>query len=79
MPVGLGGLLDHADAGVADRDLLENDRIARGLLQRQPERRQRLVELARGQQLGTLAVVIDGPVVFTAEKLLPEGHARDWL
>ena len=50
VPVGLGRFLGHPDPRIHDRDLLQDDGVSRMLLQREPQRRQRLVELALAQK-----------------------------
>lgn len=74
--VGLRGLFDHPDAGVADSDLLEDDGVSRGLLQSETKRREGLVELAGSEELYTLVVVVDRLGFFVAQNLVPERHAR---
>src|SRR5687768_9124027 len=75
VPIRLGRFVGHADARVGDRDLLQDHRIARMLLEREPERRQGLVELAIGQEREPFIVIVDPAGLVVAEKLVPPSHA----
>jgi len=76
VPVRLGGLFHHADARVANGDLLQHDRIARRRLERETERCEGLMELAGPEHVEALLVVIDRAGDLVAQDLVPERHAR---
>src|SRR5690606_23842889 len=63
------------DPRIADRDLLEDERITGGVFQGKAKRREGLVELGRRQQLLAFTAVVDPAGTVVAEESLPEGHA----
>ena len=76
VPVGLGGLLDHPDARVAHRDLLEHHRITRRLFEGETERGQGLVSLPSREEILSLAIVVDPIGAPDTEELYPERRGR---
>src|SRR5690606_39111936 len=75
--VRLRGVVRHPDPRVRDRDLLEHRRVARRLPQRQPERRQRFVEVPGLKQREPFLVVVYFLFLGAAAEESPEpGHWR---
>ena len=72
----LRSLLDHSNTGVADRDLLKHDSVARRFLEGEPKRRECLMELAGSEEFHTLVVIVDRQGIFVAQNLVPKRHSR---
>src|SRR5690606_35587922 len=57
-PVRPDRLVRHPDAGIGDRDLLEDVRVVRALSEREPEGGQRLVELLLPEEVHSFLIVV---------------------